>query len=194
MSSNDEIELIAEMERTPMSEEEKEARMVVCDFFRQYLNHVVRTFNLITTGTPSTAMWIMDDDTALAAYAAPAKWLRIALYGAGLAEDDAEAIKELSIEMLEAIFLLPGFPYPDIPQSWYETRIGFLVAKAQVRALGDELITIADASRISGLSIQAIAQRIKSGKLDAYTDERAASRQGRRLVRRSAFQPQENHE
>ena len=61
---------------------------------------------------------------------------------------------------------------------------------AFTRVQGDELITMAQAAQIAGVTVQAIAGRIDRGALTAYTDPASPGpNQGRRLVRRSDVAP-----
>ena len=168
-------------------QQKEEVENIVLTFFSRYLNQTVSTFNLLTAGERGVPL-ACDNDTMLTVYHAPAKWLRMALYGAGLVEAEADEINTICMEMADMLFLLPGMQLPDVPISWYETPLGALWTKALVRSLGDELIPIAEAARIAGVSPQAISQRIAAGKLSAYTDPDAPSRQGRRLVRKSKVQ------
>ena len=87
--------------------------------------------------------------------------------------------------MAEWLFSIPGMSQYEIPDVWYDSPMGALWAAAFIRTQGDELITIADAAKIAGVSVQAISARIDRGTLKAYTDPTSASRQGRRLVRKS---------
>lgn len=57
-------------------------------------------------------------------------------------------------------------------------------AAALIWTEGDDLITQAEAAQLTGLSASTISSRIDRGQLRAYIDPTAASRQGRRLVRR----------
>lgn len=115
----------------------------------------------------------------------PQEWLRMALYGACLADDDAGEIHDICQELAEWLFAAPGEATYSISDDWAETPMGALWWGALVRAEGDELITLAEAAAMAGVSTQAISQRVSRGALRAYIDPSAAARQGRRLVRRS---------
>lgn len=114
----------------------------------------------------------------------PQEWRTLALYGAGIIDGDPAEMQEIVQSMAEWFFSLPTWNRYDIPDWWADTELGALWWQAVIRIQGDELITIAEAAQLAGVSVQAISQRIKTGTLDAYTDPLAPSRQGRQLVRR----------
>lgn len=115
----------------------------------------------------------------------PQEWLTMALYGAGVIEADAKEMQEICQGMAEWLFALPNQAQYDIPRYWAETDMGALWWQAAIRAQGDEMITIAEAAELAGVTVQAISQRISAGKLTGYINPLANERQGRRLVRRS---------
>jgi len=118
------------------------------------------------------------------------EWLVMARYGAGLAPDEDPAeMYEICQGMVEWLFAIPGSSAYSIPDEWSDTPMGALWAMAFAKVQGDELITMAQAAEIAGVTVQAIAGRIDRG-LRAYIDPSATNPQkGRRLVRRSDVEP-----
>lgn len=95
--------------------------------------------------------------------------------------------RDICQQIAEWLFAIPGGSYSyEIPDSFADTPLGALWWRALLWCEGDELITIAEAAKLAGVSVQAISQRIDRGDLRAYIDPAARERQGRRLVRRSA--------
>lgn len=119
----------------------------------------------------------------------PQEWLVMAKYGAGLIDEDASYIYEICQGVAEWLFSLPNESHYTIPDSFADTEFGALWAAAFIRLQGDELITIAAAAEIAGVTVQAISQRVSRGTLRAYVDPFAGSRQGRRLVKKSEVYP-----
>lgn len=119
----------------------------------------------------------------------PQEWRTLALYGAGVIDGDPAEMQEIVQSMAEWFFSLPNWNRYDIPKWWSDTELGALWWQAVIRNQGDELITIAEAADVAGVTVQAISQRIMRGKLDAYTDPLARERQGRQLVRRGDVAP-----
>lgn len=124
----------------------------------------------------------------------PQQWLLIARAGLGLIKlpdnrEDAEMLRgevyESCQSLAEWLFGIPGISSYHIPAIWAEHPMGQLWHLAIVWVGGDELITIAEAARLAGISTQAVHGRIARGKLSAYIDPNAPAHQGRRLVRRS---------
>lgn len=115
----------------------------------------------------------------------PQEWRTLALYGAGVIDGDPGEMQEIIQSMAEWFFSLPTWNRYDIPDWWSETELGALWWQAVIRIRGDELITIAAAAALAGVTVQAISQRIKAGTLEAFIDPLAPARQGRQLVRRS---------
>jgi hypothetical protein len=73
----------------------------------------------------------------------------------------------------------------DIPARFYDTPLGQMVARAWLWLQGDELITLKEAAEIRGVSIPAMSQAVKDGRLTRYVDPNASARQGRTLVSRA---------
>lgn len=115
----------------------------------------------------------------------PQEWLSMALYGAGLAKEDAGEMREVCQAMAEWLFGIPGIYQYSIPDEWAETDMGALWWQALLLTQGDEMITIAAAAELADVTVQAISARIDRGTLRSFTDPLAKERQGKRLVRRS---------
>jgi hypothetical protein len=116
----------------------------------------------------------------------PQEWLAMAKYAVDLLPDaDPGYIYEICQDLAEWLFSIPGLSVYEIPAVWQEHPVGALWWSAFVRSQGDELITIAAAAKLAGVSVQAISQRIDRGSLEAFINPLAKERQGKRLVRRS---------
>ena len=119
----------------------------------------------------------------------------IARAAAGEITDRAYAgeIHEGVQEICERLFAAPGAgSFYHVPEEWWESPFGAMVARALLWCQGDELITIAEAARIAGVSPQAIQNRIASGALRAYVDPDVPGRQGHRLVARGSVEKDKN--
>lgn len=115
----------------------------------------------------------------------PQEWLTMALYGAGVLDADHGEVREICQGMAEWLFAVPGIYSYEIPAQWAETPMGGLWWRAILRTEGDDLITVAEAAELAGVTVQAISQRMDRGTLKSFTDPFAKERQGKRLVRRS---------
>jgi hypothetical protein len=71
------------------------------------------------------------------------------------------------------------------PESFYNTPLGRMVSRAYLWLKRDELITLAEAAEMRGVSIPAMSQAVKDGRLTRYVDPNAGSRQGHTLVSRA---------
>lgn len=130
-------------------------------------------------GTPDALQYTME----------PQEWRTLALYGAGVIDGDPAEMQEIAQSMAEWLFSLPTYNSYQIPDFWADTELGALWWAAVIRNRGDELITISEAAKLAGVTVQAISQRIERGKLDAFIDPFAPERQGRQKVRRSDVMP-----
>jgi hypothetical protein len=96
-------------------------------------------------------------------------------------------IRDICQQLAEYLFAAPGTSYTyHIPDEFSETPIGALWWRALLWCEGDELITIAEAARLAGVTEAAIGQ---SKRIRKFVDPTAPARQGRRLVRRTAWKP-----
>lgn len=92
-------------------------------------------------------------------------------------------VRDICQQLAEYLFAAPGTSYTyHIPDEFSETPIGALWWRALLWTEGDELITIAEAARLAGVTEAAIGQ---SKRIRKFVDPTAPARQGRRLVRRS---------
>lgn len=172
-----------------MNEQEKReyAKKTVADFTRQFWHDMAWRAGQVIPGAGLPDLPYDSDDELFRRTMEPQEWLTMALYGLGLLpnEDPAE-VYEICQGMAEWLFSIPGMSRYDIPAIWYDCPMGALWAAAFVQVQGDELITIAEAARLAGVSVQAISQRIDRGTLTAYTNPDATNPQKeRRLVRKS---------
>lgn len=71
-----------------------------------------------------------------------------------------------------------------VPEEFWGTPFGQMVAVARLHIANDELITIAQAAELLGVTTQAVSQAVNVGRLTAYVDPNAPAHQGRRLVSR----------
>ena len=124
----------------------------------------------------------------------PQQWLLMARAGLGLVTlppdpEDAELLRgeiyEVCQALAEWLFSIPGQAFYSIPTDWAEHPLGQLWHLAMIWIAGDQLITVAEAAKLAGVTTQAISGRITRGTLKAYIDPNAPQQQGRRLIRRS---------
>lgn len=102
-------------------------------------------------------------------------------------DDLAGEVYECCQSLVEHLFAAPGMTAAyDIPAAFWSTPIGEMVALTFIWLERDELITLTEASRISGKSISTLSSQITRGKLRSFRDPRAANPQkAARLVRRA---------
>lgn len=176
------------------------AKRVVSEFSQEFWNDRSRQLGqMLPFSDPSSLLMDAGRDVPfleqwLKQGMEPQQWLLIARAGLGLIRlpDDREDAEMLRGEVYEScqslaewLFGIPGMSSYHIPAIWAEHPMGQLWHLAIVLVGGDELITIAEAARLAGISTQAVHGRIARGKLPAYIDPNAPAHQGRRLVRRS---------
>lgn len=172
-----------------MTNEEKNERITqtVAAFAVAYWQEIVRQAGQMVPGADGKiGMTPITTENVFQMTMEPQEWLTMARYGAGLIDADNGYIYEICQGVAEWLFAVPGSASYTIPDSFSETPFGALWAAAFVRVQGDELITIAEAAEMAGVTVQAISQRIDRGTLKAYVDPLADNpRHGRRLVKRS---------
>lgn len=102
-------------------------------------------------------------------------------------EELAGEVYECCQSLAENLFAAPGLGAAyDIPAAFWSAPIGEMVALAFIWLERDELITVAEASRISGKPISTLSSQIERGKLRSFRDPRAVNPQkSARLVRRA---------
>ena len=178
-----------------MTNDEKRTRIeqIVVTFAREYIEHhllwqlgqIVRGGDDVPAARNALVELYKNGAEGLRYTMEPQEWLTMALYGAGLVEEDAGEMREVCQSMAEWLFAIPGINSYEIPDQWADTDMGALWWQALLRSQGDELVTIAMAAKISGRSVQAISSRVDRGTLQSFTDPLAPNRQGKRLVRMS---------
>ncbi len=89
-------------------------------------------------------------------------------------------------DLMERLFAPPGLGSAyDIPERFWDTPLGQMIGRAIIWLRRDELITLAEAAKQRGVTVQAISQAIDAGRLRRYVDPDAKQRQGRTLVSRA---------
>jgi hypothetical protein len=81
-----------------------------------------------------------------------------------------------------------------IPATFYDSPLGQMVARAFLWLKGDELITLAQAAEMRGVTIPAMSQAVKDGRLTRYVDPNAGARQGHTLVSRAEVEAMDRGE
>lgn len=113
----------------------------------------------------------------------------IARAAAGELPDDeaTRVVMEGIQDLVEQLFAPPGltYHYKEPPEFWNETSFGRMVRDARLWVQQDRLITQREAAEILGVSLQAVNNAIRAGRLVGYTDSAAVNpRQGGVLVSR----------
>jgi hypothetical protein len=129
----------------------------------------------------------LDEETIFTHAMEPQEWLTMARYGAGLFDGDEETpsyIYEICQGLAEWQFGIADVSAYGIPDEWKDSPMGALWWAAYIRTQGDELISIAEAAKLAGVSVQAMSQRVDRGTVKAFTDPLSKERQRRRLVRK----------
>ncbi len=72
-----------------------------------------------------------------------------------------------------------------VPDEFWRTLVGRLIAKALSKLHGNELLTIKEATQLAGVSMATVSIALDTGKLTTYIDPTAKTRQSRRKVLRS---------
>lgn len=173
-----------------MTQQERslEVRKIVAEFAQQFYSQLSWQASQMVAGAelPHTSGdHHIDGEWLIGHGLEPQEWLYMARVGAHLVEEfDASYVYEICQGMAEWLFAIPGMGAYSIPDEWADTPMGALWWAAYIRINGDELVSIADAAKLAGVSVQAISQRIDRGTLKAFIDPLAGERQGRRLVRK----------
>lgn len=174
-----------------LNEREAEVRRIVAHFAWQYLHdRILHQAGQFVPGLDMRLSEAIDQppltpDNIIERTMEPQEWLMLARYGAGLSDAEPGYIYEICQSLAEWLFGIPDESTYTIPDGWYETPLGALWGAAFVRLQGDQLITLAEAAKLAGISVQALSARVTRGTLRGYVDPLAPERQGRRLVRRS---------
>lgn len=99
-------------------------------------------------------------------------------------EDLAGELNETIQSTLELLFsspLITGYQIPD--EFWY-SEFGQIVARAIVWLRQDQLITVTEAAELRGVSVQAISNAVRDGRLRRYVDPDEPNPQRQTLVSR----------
>ncbi len=105
---------------------------------------------------------------------------------------DTDLVHDSLQAVLESLFVAPELAGYTIPADFWQTPAGQMIAQAMIWLEGDELITLTEAARLSGIKLATLVARADRGKLRSYPDPQAANLQrGGRLVRRSDVIPQQ---
>lgn len=96
----------------------------------------------------------------------------IAAAAEGLLPDDLRGETQDAVQTVcEWMWARPGMPATyAIPAEWWATPLGYLVLRAHMWAIGDELLTISQAAERSGRSISSLSQLVDRGRLTGYRD------------------------
>ena len=175
-----------------MTDQEKKehARNVVENFARSYWNDRLRwQVGQFVPGGDMNMPMLWED--IIEKTMEPQEWLVMAEYGLGLHPDaDDGYIYEICQGLAEWLFSLPDMHTYEIPDMWKDSPLGALWWAAMIRIQGDELITINDAAKIAGVTVQAMSQRVARGTLKSFTDPSANNpKRERKLVLRSDVEP-----
>jgi hypothetical protein len=71
------------------------------------------------------------------------------------------------------------------PEAFWTTPVGFMLLRAKVWANHDQLITLSEASEISGMSLSVLSQRMTRGQIPGYRDPAIKNPKHARRVRLS---------
>jgi len=95
-----------------------------------------------------------------------------------------ESILQESIQdLMERLFAPPGLgPAYDIPGLFWETDFGRMVARALLWIQHDELVTVSEAAKLRGVSLQAISNAVAAGRLRRFVNPDEPNPQRRTLV------------
>jgi len=173
-------ELVASVEKLLPSE--RVIRQFIAEFWRDRHWQLTQSFAGVETNP-------RHPDERLLNYSILAQELRDlvrAAYGEMRdSEENRGETYELCQKLAEWLFSIPGWNAYEIPDYFAETPIGAIWWLALNWAQGQELVTLAEASKLSGVPVSTLSSRVERGALQAFIDPRAPSRQGRTLVRKS---------
>jgi hypothetical protein len=101
-------------------------------------------------------------------------------------DGDIEAVVRAGLQdLVERLFLSPVMGTCEVPAAFWDTPLGRMVAQAWIWVERGELITVAEAARLRGVTTQAISNAVREGRVTRYVDPDAPQHQGRTLVSRS---------
>lgn len=103
-----------------------------------------------------------------------------------LPDDQRPDILDHIQALLETLFAMPGEARAEPPSWFWETELGGMVSAGMVWANNDQLITQAAAAEVVGVSVAAINNAIRDGRLTGYRQgDASAHRPGGVLVSRA---------
>lgn len=149
---------------------------------------------VLSLGIPLQPDWASDEEFQSHLFSCPlAGKLALIAQAAVQALDrsDAELWEHVQDELnaiLATLFLPPGSESSAyrVPEDYWQTEIGRMFALARIWLDGDQLITIAEAAQIAGVSLSTMASRVNRGKVRNYPNPRAKNPQkAARLVVRT---------
>jgi len=111
----------------------------------------------------------------------------IAAYADGQDTVDRVGAADTIQDVIERLFAIGSIVYV-IPSEFWETEIGWMILTAQLRAQGDDLMTITRAAELAGRSINAISGMVARGTLTSYRDPSENNPQKNRRVLRSEIE------
>lgn len=103
----------------------------------------------------------------------------------GWIEDGIESVKHL-------LFMPVTLDTYEIPDRFWTTGLGEMLALATKRINGDNLVTIAEASRMLRVKTEYISSKIRAGRLQKFFNPNAPQNQGRWLVSRQEVEELRN--
>ncbi len=93
---------------------------------------------------------------------------QIANYAAG-GDEPRDYVLDNIQTICERLFAVSAGVY-EIPAVFWQSPFGWMLLTAQIRAQGDELMTISDAAEATGLDVRRISDMARRGKLTSYRD------------------------
>jgi len=167
-------------------EQAKQIEGIVRSFAAEFWQRLTWQLGQMAPGAESNLPLDIWRDNILERTMEPQEWLQMARYGARLVDDDPAEIYEICQGMAEWLFAIPDTSAYGIPAEWADSPMGALWWAAFTRCQGDELIPIAEAAALAGVSVSTMASRVNRGSLKSFLDPSAPNpRQRRRLVRKS---------
>ena len=105
-------------------------------------------------------------------------------------DDTRGEILEACQQVCEWMWARPAMPASySIPNAWWESDLGFIVLQAHFWAMQDELITLTQASALTGRSLSGLGAMVDRGKITGYRDPgEPNSRRRTRVSKREIMQ------
>ncbi len=112
---------------------------------------------------------VKDDDYLRLMVASPIEDIAQAAAG-GYSNVDPGVVYESIQGLVEKLFSVPGESGYTIPQDFWSSPFGSMVALALLWSQGEELITMSEAAKISGKSVSSLSQLVDRGRIRSYPD------------------------